>query len=108
MQVTTIGLDLAKNVFQVHGIDERGEVAYNRALRRAQVLAFFEHLAPCLIGIEACGTSHHWARELIKLGHNVKLIPPAYVKPYVKRGKSDAVDAAAMCVALTGRTQDCF
>ena len=77
MQVTTIGLDLAKNVFQVHGIDEHGEVAFNRALRRAHVLAFFERLEPCLIGIEACGTSHHWARELIKLGHNVKLIPPA-------------------------------
>lgn len=104
MQVTTIGLDLAKNVFQVHGIDERGEVAFNRALRRVQVLAFFEHLAPCLIGIEACGTSHHWARELIKLGHNVKLIPPAYVKPYVKRGKSDAVDAAAICEAVTRPT----
>lgn len=104
MQVTTIGLDLAKNVFQVHGIDENGEVAFNRALRRAQVLAFFERLEPCLVGIEACGTSHHWARELIKLGHNVKLIPPAYVKPYVKRGKSDAVDAAAICEAVTRPT----
>ena len=104
MHVTTIGLDLAKNVFQVHGIDENGEVAFNRALRRVQVLAFFECLDPCLIGIEACGTSHHWARELIKLGHNVKLIPPAYVKPYVKRGKSDAVDAAAICEAVTRPT----
>ena len=104
MQVTTIGLDLAKNVFQVHGIDEHGEVAFNRALRRGQVLAFFERLEPCLIGIEACGTSHHWARELIKLGHNVKLILPAYVKPYVKRGKSDAVDAAAICEAVTRPT----
>lgn len=104
MQVTTIGLDLAKNVFQVHGIDDHGEVVFNRALRRAQVLAFFERFEPCLIGIEACGTSHHWARELIKLGHNVKLIPPAYVKPYVKRGKSDAVDAAAICEAVTRPT----
>jgi transposase len=74
MQVTTIGLDLAKNVFQVHGIDDHGEVAFNRVLTRAQVLAFFERLEPSLVGIEACGTSHHWARELIKLGHNVKLI----------------------------------
>ena len=104
MQVTTIGLDLAKNIFQVHGIDDHGEIAFNRALRRAQVLAFFERLEPCLIGIEACGASHHWARELIKLGHNVKLIPPAYVKPYVKRGKSDAVDAAAICEAVTRPT----
>src|SRR5210317_168777 len=104
MQVTTIGLDLAKNIFQVHGIDDHGEVVFNRALRRAQVLAFFERLEPCLVGIEACGTSHHWARELIKLGHNVKLIPPAYVKPYVKRGKSDAVDAAAICEAVTRPT----
>ena len=74
MKVTTIGLDLAKNVFQVHGICEDGEVAFNRALRRTQMLPFFERLDPCLVGIEACGTSHHWARELIKLGHNVKLI----------------------------------
>ena len=104
MQVTTIGLDLAKNVFQVHDIDENGEDAFNRALRRAQVLAFFERLEPCLVGIEACGTSHHWARELIKLGHNVKLLPPAYVKPYVKRGKSDAIDAEAICEAVTRPT----
>ncbi len=104
MQVTTIGLDLAKNIFQIHGIDDHGEVVFNRALRRVQVLAFFERLEPCLVGIEACGTSHHWARELIKLGHNVKLIPPAYVKPYVKRGKSDAVDAAAICEAVTRPT----
>jgi len=104
MRVTTIGLDLAKNVFQVHGINEDGEVAFNRALRRAQVLKFFEDLEPCLVGIEACGTSHHWARELIKLGHNVKLIPPVYVKPYVKRGKSDAVDVGAICEAVTRPT----
>ncbi len=104
MQVTTIGLDLAKNVFQIHGINESGEVAFNRALRRAQVLTFFESLEPCLVGIEACGTSHHWAREISKLGHDVKLIPPVYVKPYVKRGKSDAVDAAAICEAVTRPT----
>jgi transposase len=104
MHVTTVGLDLAKNIFQVHGITNDGEVAFNRALRRAQVLPFFENLEPCLIGIEACGTSHHWARELIKLGHNVKLIPPVYVKPYVKRGKSDAADAAAICEAVTRPT----
>lgn len=104
MHVTTIGLDLAKNVFQVHGITDDGEVVFNRALRRAQVLPFFESLDPCLIGIEACGTSHHWARELIKLGHNVKLIPPVYVKPYVKRGKTDAVDAEAICEAVTRPT----
>ena len=104
MQVTTIGLDLAKNVFQVHGITEAGDVAFNRTLRRAQVLSFFEKLEPCLVGIEACGTSHHWAREISRLGHEVKLIPPVYVKPYVKRGKSDAVDAAAICEAVTRPT----
>jgi transposase len=104
MHVTTIGLDLAKNIFQVHGISDTGEVAFNRALRRAQVLLFFERLEPCLVGIEACGTCHHWARELIKLGHNVKLIPPVYVKPYVKRGKSDAADAEAICEAVTRPT----
>jgi transposase len=104
MEVTTIGLDLAKNIFQVHGISDTGEVAFNRALRRAQVLSFFERLEPCLVGIEACGTSHHWARELIKLGHNVKLIPPVYVKPCVKRGKTDAADAEAICEAVTRPT----
>jgi transposase len=104
MQVTTIGLDLAKNVFQVHGIAEAGDVVFNQALRRSQVLSFFENLKPCLVGMEACATSHYWARELAKLGHDVKLIPPAYVKPYVKRGKSDAVDAAAICEAVTRPT----
>lgn len=82
MHVTTIGLDLAKNVFQVHGITKDGEVVFNRSLRRAQVLPFFERLECCLVGMEACGTSHHWARELSRLGHEVRLIPPAYVKPY--------------------------
>jgi transposase len=87
MEITTIGLDLAKNVFQVHAINGSGEVVVRKALRRAQVVRFFERLAPCLVGIEACGTSHHWAREIRRLGHEVRLMPPAYVKPYVKRGK---------------------
>lgn len=104
MKVTTVGLDLAKNIFHVHGVTEAGEVAFSRALRRRHVLAFFERLAPCLIGIEACATSHYWARELSKLGHEVRLIPPIYVKPYVKRGKSDAVDAEAICEAVTRPT----
>lgn len=104
MKVTTIGLDLAKNVFQVHGITDNNEVAFNPALRRSRVLPFFDNLEPCLIGIEACGTSHYWARELMKLGHEVKLIPPVYVKPYVKRGKSDAADAEAICEAVTRPT----
>lgn len=86
-QVSTIGLDLAKNVFQVHGIDAAGQVSVRRSLRRAEVLSFFAKLAPCLVGMEACGTAHHWARELSRLGHVVKLMPPAYVKPYVKRGR---------------------
>jgi transposase len=104
MEITTIGLDLAKRVFQVHGIDAEGDVVVRKALRRGQVLPFFSRLAPCLIGIEACGTSHHWARELIKLGHEVRLMPPAYVKPYVKRGKTDAADAEAICEAVTRPT----
>ena len=101
---STVGLDLAKNVFQVHGITESGEVAFNRALRRAQVLDFFKRLDSCLVGMEACSTGHYWARELLKLGHEVRLIPPVYVKPYVKRGKSDAADAAAICEAVTRPT----
>lgn len=104
MKVTTVGLDLAKNVFQVHGITHEGHVVFNKPLRRAQLLAFFERLDPCLIGMEACSASHHWARELSKFGHEVRLIPPIYVKPYVKRGKSDAVDAEAICEAVTRPT----
>lgn len=104
MQVTTIGVDLAKNVFHVHGITKDGSVALNRPLRRAQMLTFFANLSPCLIGMEACGSSHYWARELSKLGHVVKLIAPIYVKPYVKRGKSDAADAEAICEAVTRPT----
>lgn len=104
MQVTTVGLDLAKNVLQVHGVFGDGTVAFNRSLRRVQVLSFFETLPPCLVGVEACGASHYWAREIAKRGHEVRLIPPAYVKPYVKRGKSDAIDAAAICEAVTRPT----
>ena len=96
MNVTTVGLDLAKNVFQVHGIDSTGEVIVAKTLRRRQMMPFFSKLQPCLIGIEACGTSHFWAREITALGHQVKLMPPAYVKPYVKRGKADAADAEAI------------
>ena len=104
MEITTIGLDLAKNVFQVHGVDATGQVVVRRSLRRAQMLPFFTRLASCLVGMEACGTSHYWARELIKLGHQVRLMPPAYVKPYVKRGKTDAADADAICEAVARPT----
>lgn len=101
MQVSAIGIDLAKNVFQVHGVDEQGKVAVTQRLRRGQVIAFFAKLRPCLVGMEACATSHHWAREVEKLGHTVRLLPPAYVKAYVKRSKNDAADAAAICEAVT-------
>ena len=104
MQITTIGLDLAKSVFQVHGVDATGQVVVRKSLRRSQMLPFFAKLPACLVGMEACGTSHHWARELIKLGHEVRLMPPAYVKPYVKRGKTDAADAEAVCEAVTRPT----
>jgi transposase len=104
MEITTIGLDLAKNVFQVHGINGAGEVVVRKTLRRAQMMQYFTRLAPCLVGIEACGTSHYWAREIGKLGHEVRLMPPSYVKPYVKRGKTDASDAEAICEAVTRPT----
>jgi transposase len=104
MKITTIGLDLAKRVFQVHGVNGAGEVTVRRTLRRAQMLGFFAKLDPCLVGIEACGTSHYWAREISKLGHEVRLMPPAYVKPYVKRGKTDASDAEAICEAVSRPT----
>jgi transposase len=104
MEITTIGLDLAKNVFQVHGINGVGEVVVRKTLRRAQMIQYFTRLDPCLVGIEACGTSHYWAREIGKLGHEVRLMPPAYVKPYVKRGKTDASDAEAICEAVTRPT----
>jgi transposase len=99
--ITTIGLDIAKSVFQVHGIDGEGKVIIRRQLKRRYVLAFFRKLPPCLVGIEACATSHHWSRELKALGHAVRLMPPAYVKPYVKRQKNDATDAEAICEAVT-------
>ena len=104
MNVTTVGLDLAKNVFQVHGIDSTGKVIVRRSLRRRQMMPFFSKLEPCLIGIEACGTSRFWAREIAALGHQVKLMPPIYVKPYVKRSKTDAADAEAICEAVTRPT----
>ena len=104
MQVHTIGIDLAKNVFQVHGVDEQHEVVLVRQLRRKQMITFFAKVEPCLIGMEACATAHHWARELTKLGHTVRLIPPIYVKAYVKRQKNDAADAAAICEAVTRPT----
>ena len=102
--ITTVGLDIAKSVFQVHGIDTAGNVVVRRRLTRGRVLAYFEKLPRCLVGIEACNTSHHWARELIALGHDVRLMPAQYVKPYVKRGKNDAADAEAICEAVTRPT----
>lgn len=103
-QVVTIGLDIAKSVFQVHGIDAEGDVVIRQKLTRARLLKFFGKLGPCLVGIEACGTSHHWARELIGLGHDVRLMPPSYVKPYVKRQKNDMADAEAICEAVSRPT----
>src|SRR4030081_672270 len=99
--ITTIGLDIAKSVFQVHGVDAAGQVVIRRQLKRRYVLAFFQKLPPCLIGIEACASSHYWSRELRALGHTVRLMPPAYVKPYVKRQKNDAADAEAICETVT-------
>jgi transposase len=99
--VTTIGLDIAKSVFQVHGVDAAGQVLIRRQLKRRAVLAFFQKLPPCLVGIEACASSHYWSRELQTLGHSVRLMPPAYVKPYVKRQKNDMADAEAICEAVT-------
>src|SRR2546430_2987382 len=99
-EVTTIGLDLAKHVFQVHGVDAEGATVLRKQLRRAQVLAFFSRLPPCLVGVEACATAHYWARELRALGHEVRLMPAQYVKAYVKRNKTDAADAEAICEAV--------
>lgn len=99
--ITTIGLDIAKSVFQVHGVDAAGQVVIRRQLKRRYVLAFFQKLAPCLVGIEACASSHHWSREIKAFGHTVRLMPPAYVKPYVKRQKNDANDAEAICEAVS-------
>ena len=102
VEVSTIGLDIAKSVFQVHGVDGNGAVVVRRQLRRAELLKFFGSLSHCTVGLEACATSHHWARQIAALGHTVRLLPPAHVKPYVKRGKkNDAADAAAICEAVT-------
>jgi len=100
-EVSTIGLDIAKSVFQVHGVDTDGKVVIRRRIGRAKIFEFFADLPPCLVGMEACATAHHWARELKKLGHATRLMPPTYVKAYVKRGKNDAADAAAICEAVT-------
>lgn len=103
-KITTIGLDLAKSVFQVHAVTEDGRIAVRRALRRSQVLEFFRHIKPCLVGMEACGSAHYWANAIGEFGHTVRLMPPAYVKPYVKRNKTDAADAEAICEAVTRPT----
>jgi transposase len=103
-QVSVVGLDLAKSVFQVHGVNAQGEAVLRRRLTRSQLVKLFEKLPPCLVGMEACASAHHWARELAALGHEVKLMPPQYVKPYVKRGKNDAADAEAICEAVTRPT----
>jgi transposase len=100
MNITQVGIDLAKSVFQVHGVNSRGKVLLRKQLKRQQMIAFFTQLAPCLIGMEACGGSHHWARRLSALGHSVKLIAPQFVKPYVKTNKNDAADAEAICEAV--------
>ena len=99
--VTTVGLDLAKHVFQAHGVDALGRVVVAKPIRRNKLLEFFASLPHCLVGLEASGSAHHWARELIKLGHDARMMPPAYVKPYIRRQKNDAADAAAICEAVT-------
>jgi transposase len=101
MKITTIGIDLAKNVFQLHGVDQQGHTVLRRALKRAEMLAYFVKLEPCLIGMEACGSAHHWARQLGQYGHTVKLMAPQFVKPYVKTNKNDANDAEAICEAVS-------
>ncbi len=103
-EVITIGVDLAKSVFQVHGVDAEGAVVVRRQLRRGQVVPFFKKQRSCLVGMEACATSHHWAREIASLGHDVRLMAPRYVKPYVKRNKNDMADAEAICEAVTRPT----
>ena len=100
MKITTVGIDLAKNVFQIHGVDERGHAVLKKQLKRSQMMEFFVNLPPCLIGMETCGSAHHWARELTKLGHTVKLMAPQFVKPYVKTNKNDMADAEAICEAV--------
>ena len=103
MNAARVGIDLAKTVFQVHGVDIAGQSLVRRRLARSQLLGFFGKLPPCIVGMEACSSAHHWARELTRLGHEVRLIPPQYVKPYVKRNKTDAADAEAICEAVGGR-----
>jgi len=107
MKITTTGIDLAKNIFQVHGVDERGKAVLRKQLKRKDVVKFFANLQPCLIGMEACGSAHYWARKLTALGHTVRLIAPQFVKPYVKTNKSDRNDAEAICEAV-GRPNMCF
>ena len=103
-KISTVGLDLAKNVFQVHGVDDSGEIVLRRQLRRGAVEKFFAQLSPCTVGVEACGSAHHWARVIGRYGHQVRLMPPAYVKPYVKRNKNDGRDAEAICEAVNRPT----
>ncbi|MDO8413061.1 MAG: IS110 family transposase, partial [Gallionellaceae bacterium] len=101
MKITTIGIDLAKEVFQIHGIDTHGQAVLRKPLRRSEMAKFFANLEPCLIGMEACGSAHHWARKLSEFGHTVKLMAPQFVKPYVKTNKNDAADAEAICEAVS-------
>ncbi len=101
MKITTVGIDLAKNLFQLHGVNEHGKVVIKKQLRRDQMAEFFVTLPPCLVGMEACGSAHHWARKLQAYGHTVKLMAPQFVKPYVKTNKNDAADAEAICEAVT-------
>jgi len=103
-EISIIGLDLAKQVFQVHGADDAGGCVLRKQLKRREVLGFFAGLAPCIVAMEACGSAHYWAREIARLGHAVRLVPPAYVKPYVKRGKTDRIDAEAICEAASRPT----
>jgi transposase len=100
-EISIVGLDLAKLVFQVHGADRAGRCLLRKQLKRRELLAFFAGLSPCVVAMEACGSAHYWAREIARLGHEARLVPPAYVKPYVKRGKSDRIDAEAICEAAS-------
>ena len=104
MKITTIGIDLAKNVLQIHGADERGKPVVRKQLKRDKVMAFFANMEPCVIGMEACGSAHHWARQLQRLGHEVRLISPQFVKPFVKTNKHDVADAEAICEAVSRPT----